>query len=327
MQRCVGDDNDNEDYVDDSAEEYVFPSWANQLETTGSTSFDDDCMMLDTVLEIMPVKHNTRFGGEMSCNCIIIGSQATGACFVIDPGAEPGRILQRIRERGLRTVSNILITHGHITSFLGAAALKAATGAQVLMHRADEWLWRMAEQQSQVFGVSIPGISDIFPPYTLGLSAGRSSPAVAQLQFVFITLGYMKFEQISNQVGVFRQYTRAALRKFRSDNSLMPVDNGDVYDKQTRTAMIERLEEFFVASGDTSVVQQLRVQTREMETLEEEASHLKEGQQIEANFLDCGVWYPGQVKVARPNRTYDVSFDDGDEEAGVTQVTTEKGRW
>jgi hypothetical protein len=176
---CAGDDDAGGDYVgDDEAEEALIPTWENRLELTGSTSFDDDCMMLDTVLEIIPVKHKTRFGGEMSCNCIIIGSQATGACFIIDPGAEPERILERMVERGLRTVTNILITHGHITSFLGAAALKASTGAPVLMHRADEWLWRMAEQQSQVFGVSISGVADICPPYDIGLTFGQSSPAV-----------------------------------------------------------------------------------------------------------------------------------------------------
>jgi hypothetical protein len=65
------------------------------------------------------------------------------------------------------------------------------------------------------------------------------------------------------------------------------------------------------------------VRAREIEGLEDEATRLSEGQQIEANFLNGGLWYPGKVAAVRGNGTYDVSYDDGDEEAGVTLVRTQ----
>lgn len=72
--------------------------------------------------------------GRLETNCYIISGE--GCCVVIDPGAEPERILSRINEIGL-PLEAILLTHGHFDHIGAAARLKAETGAKIYMHQAD----------------------------------------------------------------------------------------------------------------------------------------------------------------------------------------------
>lgn len=39
---------------------------------------------------------------------------------------------------------------------------------------------------------------------------------------------------------------------------------------------------------------------------------------VEANYLNKGKWYPGRVSLSRGGGTYDIAFDDGEHEQGVT---------
>ena len=45
---------------------------------------------------------------------------------------------------------------------------------------------------------------------------------------------------------------------------------------------------------------------------------LREGSKIECNFRGRGKYYPGKISRVRLNGTYDVAYDDGEAEAGVT---------
>ncbi len=56
-------------------------------------------------------------------NCSIVWQPATMRGAVIDPGGEPGRILQALSSLGV-TVEKILLTHGHLDHAGGAKALK-----------------------------------------------------------------------------------------------------------------------------------------------------------------------------------------------------------
>ena len=68
-------------------------------------------------------------------NCYLVVSEA-GGCAVIDPAADPARILERCA--GLEaTVRYILLTHGHFDHIGAVAALRQATGAPVLLSAAD----------------------------------------------------------------------------------------------------------------------------------------------------------------------------------------------
>ncbi|MFO7637907.1 MAG: MBL fold metallo-hydrolase [bacterium] len=72
--------------------------------------------------------------GPLATNCYILS--AGGELAVIDPGAEPGRILGRLEELGGQ-VRYVINTHGHIDHVGGNAVLVEATGAELLIHAED----------------------------------------------------------------------------------------------------------------------------------------------------------------------------------------------
>ena len=77
--------------------------------------------------------------GSLETNCYLAGDEAAGVCAVVDPGAEPEKILAMIEKSGLR-LEKILLTHGHYDHVGAAAALAEALpapGAAVYLHPAD----------------------------------------------------------------------------------------------------------------------------------------------------------------------------------------------
>ncbi|MDD5190313.1 MAG: MBL fold metallo-hydrolase [Dehalococcoidales bacterium] len=88
--------------------------------------------------------------GAYGANCYIIGDEETKGGMVIDPGAEGDLIVKHIKALGL-TIKTIALTHGHIDHIGGLAAVKTATGAQIVIH-ADE----AAALQKQPFGMMLP---------------------------------------------------------------------------------------------------------------------------------------------------------------------------
>lgn len=72
--------------------------------------------------------------GPVSANTYIITDDATGETAVIDAGACTDELLDKLNGKNVRY---ILLTHGHYDHILGVPALKAHTGAEVLIHKAD----------------------------------------------------------------------------------------------------------------------------------------------------------------------------------------------
>ena len=72
--------------------------------------------------------------GPVSANTYIITDDATGETAVIDAGACTEELLDKLKDKNVRY---ILLTHGHYDHILGVPALKAHTGAEVLIHKAD----------------------------------------------------------------------------------------------------------------------------------------------------------------------------------------------
>lgn len=98
--------------------------------------------------EIIPV-------GLLACNCSILGDEASGEALVIDPGDEIERVEEILRRYRL-TVKAIVATHAHIDHVGGIASLQRSTGAPVLMHPNDLFLYENLAAQAAWLGVDAP---------------------------------------------------------------------------------------------------------------------------------------------------------------------------
>ena len=102
------------------------------------------------ILETFPV-------GILRCNCSIVADENTREAMVIDPGDEIAHILTRLAAHKL-TLKQIIVTHAHFDHIGGAAKLKRATGAQVLLNENDIPLSRMMEMQAAWIGIEAPEV-------------------------------------------------------------------------------------------------------------------------------------------------------------------------
>jgi hydroxyacylglutathione hydrolase len=98
--------------------------------------------------EIFPV-------GRLQCNCSIVGDEQTREAMVIDPGDDIEDVLAVIQQHGL-TVRQIVITHAHIDHIGGAAKLRRATRAPILLNANDQALLKMLDVQAKWIGMRPP---------------------------------------------------------------------------------------------------------------------------------------------------------------------------
>lgn len=92
--------------------------------------------------------------GPLEVNCYIIGDEDAGEAAVIDPGDEDDRILVEIKENGLK-LRYIINTHAHFDHVGVNQALKEITGAEILIHEADQELLTVAGEQAFLYGLDI----------------------------------------------------------------------------------------------------------------------------------------------------------------------------
>jgi hydroxyacylglutathione hydrolase len=72
--------------------------------------------------------------GRFGVFCYLVTEPATREAMLVDPGAESGKILGRVRERDAQ-VRWVVCTHAHPDHVGAAARVKAGTGASVVIHR------------------------------------------------------------------------------------------------------------------------------------------------------------------------------------------------
>lgn len=92
--------------------------------------------------------------GPFQCNCTILADDATREAIIIDPGDEPEQILDIVRVNDL-TVRYLIHTHAHMDHMIGTRRVKEETGAAILLHRDDDWLYRNLEMQASMFGIQV----------------------------------------------------------------------------------------------------------------------------------------------------------------------------
>ena len=115
--------------------------------------------------------------GPIMANCYILGCEDSRSAAVIDPGDETARILSALAEARL-AVRYIINTHGHFDHVGGNKGLKAATGADILIHPLDEPMLSQLAASAAGFGLS----AENSPP------ADRTIEEGEQITFGKITL-------------------------------------------------------------------------------------------------------------------------------------------
>jgi glyoxylase-like metal-dependent hydrolase (beta-lactamase superfamily II) len=73
---------------------------------------------------------------RMAVFCYLLGDENSKTCALIDPAFDTDRILSEAQRLQYR-ITHIINTHGHSDHTAGNQAVKAATGAQLLIHELD----------------------------------------------------------------------------------------------------------------------------------------------------------------------------------------------
>src|ERR671938_1191219 len=99
--------------------------------------------MIIEEITVTPFQQHTR----------ILGCEKTRLAVCVDPGDEARRIVAALDEHGLE-LQAITLTHAHMDHVGGVAALKKLRpDAQVILHRADEPLYRALPEQPSWIGI------------------------------------------------------------------------------------------------------------------------------------------------------------------------------
>lgn len=96
--------------------------------------------------------------GPLEVNCYIIGNKNSKA-MVIDPGDEPDRIIELIKNNGF-IIDYIVCTHGHFDHVGAIPDLKNATGAKVLIHEDEQEIYQAARDMAAFWGYEIENLPD-----------------------------------------------------------------------------------------------------------------------------------------------------------------------
>jgi len=97
--------------------------------------------------------------GLFQCNCSILGCPETREAVCIDPGDEVDRIVEILDKHNLK-LKYIIHTHAHIDHIGGVKGLKDATGAAVLLHPDDLFLYNDVAMQAEMIGLAAPPVAE-----------------------------------------------------------------------------------------------------------------------------------------------------------------------
>ena len=88
--------------------------------------------------------------GNVFTNCYVVGCEKTKNAVVVDPGGNPGRILDLIERLEVK-LAYIINTHGHADHIEANREVKEATAAQILIHPSDGPMLTDPEKNLSVF--------------------------------------------------------------------------------------------------------------------------------------------------------------------------------
>ena len=96
----------------------------------------------------------------MGVCCYIVSCEKTGKAAIIDPGGDEDKILDAC-DRNNFEVEYIIATHGHPDHVCGIGPIQEATGAKIVMHRADAEFFGRPEVKDYF---SMLGLAESPPP-------------------------------------------------------------------------------------------------------------------------------------------------------------------
>ena len=91
--------------------------------------------------------------GPLQVNCFLVACPKTHDAMVVDPGEDGDRILKLANQEGLKIVK-VVNTHCHFDHIGANRQLIEATGAELMLHAADQPLLAQARNQAATFGLS-----------------------------------------------------------------------------------------------------------------------------------------------------------------------------
>ena len=95
----------------------------------------------------------SRTVGPFEENTYLAIDESTNRAVLIDPGAEPARLIQMVQESGA-VLEAIWLTHAHIDHIGGIAGVRAKWNVPVYLHAADLPLYVRGETQAAMYGLA-----------------------------------------------------------------------------------------------------------------------------------------------------------------------------
>lgn len=90
--------------------------------------------------------------GPFQENCYLVTDESLAVSALIDPGAEPERIIEMV-ERSGSTLEAIYVTHAHVDHVGGIAGVKKKWNVPVWLHPLDRPLYERAGKQAEMYGI------------------------------------------------------------------------------------------------------------------------------------------------------------------------------
>ncbi len=90
------------------------------------------------------MKYELVIVGALETNCYLVYCDETRACAVIDPGADPEKIIASIADLELKPVI-VLNTHGHVDHIGGNSDIVRKYGVPLAMHAADTGMLQVSD--------------------------------------------------------------------------------------------------------------------------------------------------------------------------------------
>ncbi len=98
--------------------------------------------------------------GLLQCNCTILADEESREAIVVDPGDDPGTILEHLSQEGL-VLKQIVCTHAHIDHVGAIHELQQQAASPACIHEKDLFLFDNLEAQAGWIGIPTPTRGEI----------------------------------------------------------------------------------------------------------------------------------------------------------------------